>query len=64
MQDTVWGLKQPHCNWLDLTVPPQHTAENELDQVIRKNTIVLCKASRGMAMEELVEYIKEIRPEG
>ena len=35
-----------------------------LDQVIRKNTTVLCKASRGMAMEELVEYIKEIRPEG
>ena len=24
----------------------------------RKNTTVLCKASRGMAMEELVEYIK------
>ena len=55
MQDTVWGLKQPHCNWLGLTVPPQRTAENELDQVIRKNTTVLCKASRGMAMEELVE---------
>ena len=40
MQDTVWGLKQPHCNWLGLTVPPQRTAENELDQVIRKRGIL------------------------
>ena len=44
--------------------PTKEEAKAVLDQVIRKNTIVLCKASRGMAMEELVEYIKEIRPEG
>ena len=44
--------------------PTKEEAKAVLDQVIRKNTTVLCKASRGMAMEELVEYIKEIRPEG
>ena len=47
-----------------LLSPHQRGSEAVLDQVIRKNTIVLCKASRGMAIEELVEYIKEIRPEG
>ena len=44
--------------------PTKEEAKAVLDQVIRKNTTVLCKASRGMTMEELVEYIKEIRPEG
>lgn len=43
--------------------PTKEEAKAVLDQVIRPNTTVLCKASRGMAMEELVEYIKEIRPE-
>ena len=29
-----------------------------LDQVIRPHTTVLVKASRGMAFEDLVEYLK------
>lgn len=51
MQDTVWGLKQPHCNWLDLTVPPQRTAENELDQVIRKCGILNVHYLRHLLQE-------------
>lgn len=43
--------------------PTKEEAKAVLDQVIRPNTTVLCKASRGMAMEELVAYIKESRPE-
>ena len=43
--------------------PTKEEAEAVLDQVIRKEATILCKASRGMAMEELVDYIKTIRPE-
>ena len=43
--------------------PTKEEAEAVLDQVIRKDSTILCKTSRGMAMEELVEYIKSIRPE-
>ena len=43
--------------------PTKEEAKAVLDQVIRKDSTILCKASRGMAMEELVDYIKSIRPE-
>lgn len=43
--------------------PTKEEAKTVLDQVIRKNATVLCKASRGMAMEEMVEYIKETHPQ-
>ncbi len=43
--------------------PTKEEAKAVLDQVIRKKATILCKASRGMAMEELVDYIKSIRPE-
>lgn len=43
--------------------PTKEEAKAVLDQVIRKKSTILCKASRGMAMEELVDYIKSIRPE-
>jgi UDP-N-acetylmuramoyl-tripeptide--D-alanyl-D-alanine ligase len=43
--------------------PTKEEAKAVLDQVIRKDATILCKASRGMAMEELVAYIQSIRPE-
>lgn len=43
--------------------PTKEEAKAVLDQVIRKESTILCKASRGMEMEELVDYIKSIRPE-
>lgn len=43
--------------------PTKEEAKTVLDQVICKDATILCKASRGMAMEELVDYIKSIRPE-
>lgn len=43
--------------------PTKEEAKAVLDQVIRKESTILCKASRGMAMEELVDYIRSIRPE-
>lgn len=43
--------------------PTKEEAKAVLDQVIRKDSTILCKASRGMAMEELVEYIKSLHPE-
>ena len=48
------------CYWR----PTKEEAKAVLDQVIRTDSTILCKASRGMAMEELVEYIKSIRPAG
>ena len=40
----------------------EEEAEAVLDQVIRKEATILCKASRGWPWEELVDYIKTIRP--
>ena len=38
--------------------PDKESAHSVLDQVIRPHTTVLVKASRGMAFEDLVEYLK------
>ena len=34
-----------------------------LEQLVRPNATILVKASRGMAFEDLVEYLKGITPE-
>ena len=38
--------------------PDKESAHSVLDQVLRPHTTVLVKASRGMAFEDLVEYLK------
>ncbi|MCD8007569.1 MAG: UDP-N-acetylmuramoyl-tripeptide--D-alanyl-D-alanine ligase [Clostridiales bacterium] len=43
--------------------PTKEEAKAVLDQVVKPGCTVLCKASRGMKMEELVEYIKGITSE-
>ena len=43
--------------------PDKESARPVLEQVIGPNTTVLVKASRGMAFEELVEYLKSITTE-
>lgn len=43
--------------------PDKEEAKAVLEQVITPGTVVLCKASRGVHMEELVEYLKELAPE-
>lgn len=40
--------------------PDKEAARSVLAEKIRPNTTVLVKASRGMAMEQLVDYLKEI----
>ena len=50
---------RPDCYWR----PTKEEAKAVLDQVVRKDATILCKASRGMALEELVSYIQSIRPE-
>lgn len=40
--------------------PNKEEAKVVLDQVVKPDTAILVKASRGMRMEELVEYIKSI----
>jgi UDP-N-acetylmuramoyl-tripeptide--D-alanyl-D-alanine ligase len=44
--------------------PTKEEAKQVLKAVLQPNSTVLVKASRGMAMEELVDYLKEITPEG
>lgn len=43
--------------------PTKEEAKAVLDQVVKPGSTVLCKASRGMHMEELVEYLKSITKE-
>lgn len=43
--------------------PTKAEAAVILDQIIRPNAVFLCKASRGMHMEELVEHLKSITEE-
>ncbi len=43
--------------------PTKEEAAVVLEQIIRPNTVFLCKASRGMHMEELVEYLESITEE-
>ena len=43
--------------------PDKDSAHSVLDKVIRPHTTVLVKASRGMAFEDLVEYLKSITKE-
>ena len=43
--------------------PDKASARQVLDQVVRPHTTILVKASRGMAFEELVEYLRTITPE-
>lgn len=40
--------------------PTKEEAAVILDQIIRPDAVFLCKASRGMHMEELVEHLKKI----
>ena len=48
------GVEEVYC------CPDKDDARQVLPQVIQPNTTVLVKASRGMAFEELVEYLKSI----
>jgi UDP-N-acetylmuramoyl-tripeptide--D-alanyl-D-alanine ligase len=43
--------------------PNKEEAKAVLDQVVTPGSTVLCKASRGMHMEELVEYVRSITKE-
>ena len=43
--------------------PSKEEVKVILDQIVRPDTVFLCKASRGMHMEELVEYLKSITKE-
>lgn len=43
--------------------PDKEEAKAVLDQVVTPGSVILCKASRGMHMEELVEYLLTITKE-
>ena len=45
------------------TAPDKAEAKPVLDSVVRPHATILVKASRGMALEELVEYLLTITKE-
>ena len=42
-----------------ITKDDVESAINSLDNLIQKNDVVLVKASRGMKLEEIVEYLSK-----
>ena len=57
--DAAQAAGVPDCRYC----PDKEAAKPVLDSVVRPGTTVLVKASRGMAMEQLVDYLLGITKE-